>query len=309
MTFLLSKKNSLLNKKILSVNTPACNVVNFFLAKKIFELRKRFAVNRKKFLLNKGLKFSENKDMKISKIKNFLLCAVFLFASSAAFAAKSSEIPVLTDEEAFIAELATQINQVKEPFIKDDYVVFTANKTARHIGIAFDFENFKTIHSFMLKKIFDFEGNVTDSLYFYVQKLPKNIQQINYRLVVDGLWTLDPQNSNTVYSNETKLLMSHFDASREIPKVTEELPLGTVRFVYHGNPGEEVRLGGNFTNWDSYIYWMNEVSPGLYECDLPLPPGTYEYAFFIGIMSYPDNSNPQKTYTADGKVASLLVVN
>ncbi len=246
--------------------------------------------------------------MKFSKIKNFLLCAAFLF-SGVTFAAESSEIPSLTDEEAFIADLATQINQVKEPFIKGDYVVFTADKSARHVGIAFDFENFKTIHSFSLRKIFDFEGNVTDSLYFYVQKLPKNVQQINYRLVIDGLWTLDPQNSNTVYSSETKLLMSHFDASREIPKATEEIPLGIVRFVYQGNPGEEVRLGGSFTNWDSYIYWMNEVSPGLYLCELPLPPGTYEYAFFIGILSYPDKSNPQKTYTADGKVASLLVVN
>ena len=53
---------------------------------------------------------------------------------------------------------------------------------------------------------------------------------------------------------------------------------------------------------------MTEVSPGLYELELPLPPGKYEYAFYTGITSFPDNTNPQKCYTPDGRTASLLIV-
>jgi hypothetical protein len=82
-----------------------------------------------------------------------------------------------------------------------------------------------------------------------------------------------------------------------------------VKFVYRGKSGQKIRLGGNFTNWDSWIYHLTETSPGLYQVELPLPPGKYEYAFYTGITSFPDDGNPQKCYTPDGKIASLLIVN
>ena len=53
---------------------------------------------------------------------------------------------------------------------------------------------------------------------------------------------------------------------------------------------------------------MKEVKPGVYELNLPLLPGKYEYAFYSGIASFPDATNPVKVYTEDGKVASLLIV-
>lgn len=261
-----------------------------------------FAPNKK--FLNQAKVLSENQNMKKRKFLLFFAALIFCQTSFAA----TKQVIELTDEEALIADMVTRITKVGEPYLEGDYIIFTANKNARHVGIAFDFENYKTVHSFKLKKLRDFEDNLVDSFYFYIQKLPKTVQEINYRLVIDGLWTLDPQNKVSVYSQDTKLLMSHFDASREIPLVTEEIPDGIVRFVYEGKSGEEIRLGGSFTNWDSYIYWMQEVSPGLYQFDLHLPPGTYEYAFFSGIKSFPDKTNPTKCYTADGKIASLLVV-
>ncbi len=242
--------------------------------------------------------------MKKTKLLLFFLALILCQTGFAA----SKQVLELTEEEAKIADMVTRITKVGAPYLEGDYIIFTADKNARHVGIAFDFENFKTIHSFKLKKLRDFEDNIVDSFYFYVHKLPKTVQELNYRLVIDGLWTLDPQNKISIYSQDTKLLMSHLDTKREIPLVTEEIPNGIVRFVYEGNSGEEIRIGGSFTNWDSYIYWMQEVAPGLYQFDLPLPPGTYEYAFFSGIKSFPDKTNPVKCYTADGKVASLLVV-
>ncbi|MGN0728683.1 glycogen-binding domain-containing protein [Treponema sp.] len=238
----------------------------------------------------------------------FAVFSAFLFLTSAFLYAAEAKA-MLTDEELDYAEIANTIQKAGSPYLNGDYAIFTSETNARHIGIAFDFEDFKTIHSFKIKKFTDMDYKESGSLYFYILKLPRNILEINYRLIVDGLWTLDPLNSSTVFSRETKLTLSHFNAYREIPKTTEKISPGKVRFVYTGKTGQKIRIGGSFTNWDSWIYQMNEVSPGVYQFELSLPPGKYEYAFYSGINSFPDPGNPTKCYTPDGKTASLIEVN
>lgn len=223
------------------------------------------------------------------------------------FAAKAE--PVLTEEELDFAQIALGIDRVQPPYLKGDYVIFTQEYDSRFVGIAFDFEKFNTIHPFQSRKMHDADGNETGAVYFFVLRLPKSVQEFNYRIVVDGLWTTDPLNKSKTFSREANLTLSHFDASRFIPPVTEKQQEGYVRFIYRGKSGQRIRLGGSFTNWDSWIYQLKEVSPGLYQLDLPLPPGTYEYAYFVGTTSFIDESNPQRCYTAEGKKASRLVVN
>ncbi|MCI5829773.1 MAG: glycogen-binding domain-containing protein [Treponema sp.] len=236
----------------------------------------------------------------------FIFLALFISAGMAF--ASDAKIPA-TDDQLDYAEIVNSIDSVGAPFIKGDYVVFTAEHNMRHVGIAFDFEEYKTIHSFQIKKFVDMEYNESGSICFFIKKLPKKNLGFNYRLIIDGLWTVDPYNPDTVFDRKTNLTLSHVDASRYIPPVTEKHDDGLVHFVYRGKSGEQVRIGGSFTNWDSWIYTMTEVSPGLYEFALPLPPGKYEYAFYNGITSFPDKGNPERCYTSDGKVASLLVVN
>jgi hypothetical protein len=244
----------------------------------------------------------------VSMNKRFLYCLLVCLtvAGIPAFAAKAA-VPVDVDNSEY-DNLALSIDGVTRPFVKGNYAIFTADKHARFVGIAFDFENFRTIHSFKLRTIRDAEYKAVDSFYFYILDLPKTVQSVRYRLVVDGLWTTDPLNDTTVYNEDTGITLSELDASRYIPPVTEEQQKGIVHFVYQGESGEEIRLGGNFTNWDSWIYELTEVQPGLYQLDLPLPPGKYEYAFYKGLTTLVDKSNPDRCYTPDGKEASLLVV-
>ncbi len=214
----------------------------------------------------------------------------------------------LSDEEANYALLASGITEVTAPYLKGNYVIFTQENNARFIGIAFDFENFRTVHQFKIKQLRDAEYEIKDSLYFYILELPKNIQTVNYRIVVDGLWTTDPQNPNKQYNEKAGLVLSQVNAHRTIPLITEKQEDGRIKFVYIGKTGQHIRLGGSFTNWDSWIYELQEVSPGQYQCYLSLPPGTYQYAYYIGMQSFPDKTNPHRVYTVDGKEASLLVV-
>ena len=231
------------------------------------------------------------------------LAVLFMFFSFGTFLYASTD-----DDRWDYSILVSQIDCVQAPYLSGNSVIFTADKNARHVGIALDYENFSTIHSFSKKVKKDMDDNVVDSFYFYVLNLPKNVQEFKYRLVIDGLWTMDPLNSNRVFDPKSNLMLSVFDAGRDIPAVTEEKGRGKVHFVYRGESGQHIRLGGSFTNWDSWIYEMKEVSAGLYVLDLTLPPGTYQYAYYSGIRSFVDKTNPERCYTAEGKEASLLVV-
>ena len=236
------------------------------------------------------------------------LAAALLLSLAPALLFAAEARAAITDEEADYANLVTGITSVGEPYIKNGYVVFTADKNARFVGIAFDFEDFNTIHPYQKHNSYDESGEVRSSLFFYALKLTKDMQKIKYRIVIDGLWTLDPTNENKGYDRSTGLLLSIYDATREIPPATEQLKDGTVRFVYQGESGRQVRLGGSFTNWDSWIYEMKEVQPGLYQFELSLPPGTYQYSYFSGMNTIVDTTNPERCYTADGKTASQITV-
>ncbi len=198
---------------------------------------------------------------------------------------------------------------VSEPHVSGDFLVFTADKSAHSVGIAFDYENYKTVHYFNLHKTRDFEGEVTDSWWFFITPRPKKIMQVSYRLVINGLWTVDPNNPNTIFDENEGILLSQLKMPSADPAITETLDSGLTHFVCFSEPGQNIRLGGSFTNWDSWIYSMKEVAPGRYELDIPLPEGTHYYAYYVGMTSFIDSTNPHKGYSADGKVVSCIKVN
>ena len=212
------------------------------------------------------------------------------------------------NDDLYLNQINTEVKSVGSPVRYGDFIVFTADSDARYVGISFDFEDYSQIHNFQLKKINDDNYELASSFYLYILKLPKEILNFNYRMVIDGIWTTDPNNPEKFFDRDIGIMVSHLDASREIPIVTEKNTRGLVRFIYKGNPGQKIRLGGTFTNWDSWIYELTEVSPGLYQIDLSLPPGTYDYAFYTGMNSMPDNTNPLKVYTSDGRIASRIKV-
>lgn len=204
--------------------------------------------------------------------------------------------------------LVTSVRGVCPPLLSNEYILFTAENTARTVGIAFDFENFNKIHAFSLRRTYDYEGEETNSWYFYVLKVPPKTRQISYKLIIDGLWTIDPTNPNTRYDSENGVEFSCIDIPQIQKNATEETQEGFTKFVCTSEPGKTIRLGGTFTNWDSWIYEMQETSPGKYELCLPLPPGTYYYAYYNGLTRFIDPTNPAKAYTPDGKTVSAITV-
>lgn len=202
-----------------------------------------------------------------------------------------------------------EISGVKAPYISNNFIVFTAPVTANSIGIAFDFEEFRKIHYYQLRKNYGYEGDVTSSYYFYILEMPKKLSRISYRVVIDGLWTTDPQNQNIVYNEYENYTLSYIDLPPEEIEITEKLANGLTHFVCHAETGKKIRLGGTFTNWDSWIYELKETEPGKYVIDIPLHPGTYYYSYYNGITPFIDETNPSRGYSNDGRVVSCITIN
>lgn len=254
--------------------------------------------------------------MKHIYLRIYLSCLFFILLASV----HALEGDLFAGNQIIQDSIISQIKTVREPVVFGDYVIFTADAYARHTGIAFDFENYRRVHSFRRLVKPNLEEASAPNLLFYVLKIPQNLTLIKYRLVIDGLWTADPHNTNTEFAENANVNVSKVLIDRPIEKRTGaaqaagavnsagNIAPGTVRFVYEGESGQRIRLGGTFTNWDSFIYELQETSPGLYQLELSLPKGTYYYAFYKGMSAFADDKNPKKVYTADGRIASVISI-
>ncbi len=239
------------------------------------------------------------------KMKKFLLIFLTITAFSC-FNAFSGEKIVYQNFE--LDKLIHEIEYPQKPVITDDYIIFTADKFYRFVGIAFDFENYQQIHPFqVLSRKIDDETSERQLL-FYCYKRTHKITQINYRLILDGLWTTDPHNPDKYYDENTNLFFSKIEDPVSIKILTEATQDNGVHFVYKGETNQTVYLTGSFTNWDPWIYQLTETKRGLYELTLPLPTGKYYYTYCIGLTPVLDNTNPNKAYSIDGRTANVITV-
>ncbi|MEL5720149.1 MAG: glycogen-binding domain-containing protein [Treponemataceae bacterium] len=81
-----------------------------------------------------------------------------------------------------------------------------------------------------------------------------------------------------------------------------------MQFYFQGETNEYVYLAGTFNNWDPFMYEMQELRPGEYFLTIPLLPGKWEYAFFVGTTQFKDPTNPKTAFSKDGKWASVIEV-
>ncbi len=239
----------------------------------------------------------------MKRFPQFFLTALLLIPAAAASGAERRN----TDDRYEYDKLVTTIVKPSAPRVEDDCIIFTAEKGPRFVGIAFDFENYRTVHPFQIRSTRDIDGAVTDSVLFYLLERPPELSEIAYRLVIDGLWTADPLNPDKEYDYKTGIELSKVVFSSALPPVTQRTD-GGVHFIYEGPQGKSVRLAGSFTNWDSWIYALKETAPGFYELTLPLPAGRYYYCYYVGMNSFIDKTNPLRAYTKDGRTASVIEV-
>jgi hypothetical protein len=201
-------------------------------------------------------------------------------------------------------------------------VVFTTGASHQRVGIAFAHEGFARVHwfrQFFLPRdyaelfedgrvIRDIDTTVDSGIMFHIQTIPLGARYLDYRLIIDGLWTADPLNPVTV-TNSAGIVKSR--VALPAPSQTmfaAALHPGTFQFNFRAEPGEIVTVGGSFNNWDPFMFEMREVSPGFFSLTLPSPPGRFQYVFFHRGEPVPDPANMRRLYRRDGRVVSEAIV-
>ena len=226
-----------------------------------------------------------------------------------------------TDSFLFIDHLM-QLEGPEKPRIIEDAVVFTASSSYRRVGIAFAHEGFGKIYWFRRLLVSNENAGPwinekppsdmhrDSGILFYVYSIPENLKgDLEYRLIIDGLWVKDPLNPDfrtDPGSGISRSVVPIYNIKR--PDSPNRGPEGTLTFTYYAPPGETVTVAGSFNRWDPFMYELKETSPGRYTLSLSLPPGTYQYTFFHRGERRLDPNNPIRIYTLEGKAANEATV-
>jgi hypothetical protein len=206
------------------------------------------------------------------------------------------------------------------PEIFEDAVIFTASSAHRRVGVAVANEGFSRVY--WLRQLLIPQDPLNAPLpegkrrpdpykdsgvLFHVYQIPDGIEELEYRMVVNGLWTTDPENprsrrDSSGISNSVVPI-----PRREDRKSVNGLP-GSLNFRFEGPPGETVTVAGSFNGWDPFMYELREYPAGVYSLSIPLPPGIYQYVFYHRGERYLDPRNFRQAYTKEGITASEAVI-
>ncbi len=210
-----------------------------------------------------------------------------------------------SDSEGDLHIKVMRTSKAAPPQIHNGHVFFTfQTKTpVRYVGIAFLHEQFRKVHLFQRND---------KGVLFFAYPIPEGMTHLDYRLIVDGLWTTDPLNPYT-YLDSQGISLSRFEFPKEQLMITSRSPIireeeQQVVFVFQAEPGKDIYLTGSFARWDPYLYRMEEVRPGLYTLTLRLLPGTHYYAFYKDGKRIRDPLNKEWRRSKEGQEASVLIV-
>ncbi|MDR2517580.1 MAG: glycogen-binding domain-containing protein [Spirochaetaceae bacterium] len=234
-----------------------------------------------------------------------------------------------TDSSQFIDHLIALTRPGPPEVIEDSEtgngVLFTFSTEYRSVGIAFAHENFTRVHHFEKLMIFEDQGPPSPSgklpppaytdpkILFFAYTPPVDLRALEYRLVINGLWTHDPHNP-LVRENPASGIV-HSVVLLPDPPPAARLPVsrsnrhpglspGALYFNYSAEPGEIITVAGDFNGWDPFMYELREIAPGRYRLVLPLPPGTYRYVFFHRGERRTDPNNLNVVYDRLGSAVS-----
>jgi len=192
------------------------------------------------------------------------------------------------------------------PRMMGDRVLFSYDFGAgRHDGrvhsvaVAFAHDDFDTLHAF--------ERNEND-IYVLLYEPPEGLEVIEYRLIVDGIWMIDPSNPEFV-TDRWGVRLSQTTLPRverrltETPVVHED---GTVEFVVNAPQGSRVSVVGSFNGWDPYMTPLRESAPGEFTRRVRLGPGEHLYYYIVDGLRLPDPRNSERKWHKTGLAVSVV---
>jgi hypothetical protein len=242
---------------------------------------------------------------------------IFLFLACFAGMSAASDV-----ESYYVIDRLLSMTGPGVPEIIDDAVIFTYTSNCRRAGVAFAHEGFSRVHWFRqllitqdpLTALIPTGKKIPDpykdsGILFYVHQIPENVPELEYRLIIDGLWTADPVNPASRKNAATGIEYSvlTLPVRQNKPEIVRDQS-GTLNFSFKGPPGETITVAGSFNGWDPFMYELKEGSAGNYSLSLSMPPGTYQYVFFRHGRRYLDPNNPNRIYSREGIPVSEVIL-
>lgn len=178
------------------------------------------------------------------------------------------------------------------------FLSYKASRPVRKVAASFSFENYARSHYFQRNK---------EGVFFLLHPLPATEDEIEYRLIVDGLWQADPFNPQK-RRNDAGIEFSRF-VLPEAPAFQYNVsPVlhknGRVQFIYKSQQDLRVFLAGSFNQWDPFMYKMDQIEKGVYGITLRLSPGVHHYQFIVNGNKVLDKLNFQRSYDSEGREVS-----
>jgi hypothetical protein len=195
----------------------------------------------------------------------------------------------------------TRVDASQPPVLVDDVLLlsYRPDRPTRFVGVRFAHESWKELHACRVNE---------KGVFILEYPWPEGAKEIRYRIVVDGLWMIDPANPD-VDSDAAGNEYSVFTVDTP-PRIRLVSPRresdGAVTFTYTGAPRHRVALVGDFNNWDPVMDIMQESSAGVYTITLRMPPGSHWYVFLTDGLRIVDRRNGDSGVDPDGRVVSYF---
>lgn len=162
---------------------------------------------------------------------------------------------------------------------------------ARAVYLAGAFNNWNERSTPMLHK-----GNE------WTVSIPLKPGSYSYKFIVDGVWRLDPANTETVEDG-----MGHTNSFLVIPSVS-----GATQFTVKGySNAKKIAVAGTFNGWNPerhYFARQQSASDRGWTCRLNIHPGYYEYRFVVDGKWMIDSLNPVTSKNEFGENNSVLLL-
>ncbi len=196
------------------------------------------------------------------------------------------------------------IRTAQAPRMLSDVLLLTYRslQRTRFVGARFEHEQWRILHAYARNEygvfVLDFP-------------VPEGLQEVRYRIEVDGLWMADPNNP-MVTQDDLGTELSVFEITEQPlrPLVNPALNARGATFVWRGAPGQHVSIVGDFNGWDPFDAGslLNETSPGVYTVTVSVRPGRHYYSFFAAGTAALDPTNSQTATDPDGRRVNTFVV-
>ena len=176
----------------------------------------------------------------------------------------------------------------KEPTVKEladgtSLFFLKGNQGAKSVYLAGDFNNWSTLASPMTK---------TDSGWVKTLLLQEGVNR--YKFIIDGKWSIDPENKNQ-WPNETGSFNSVYFKANHVFRLADH------------SEARKVILAGSFNDWDERELRMNAGENGWY-LPIYLKEGTHAYKFIVDGKWITDPGNTVQRADDGGNLNSFVSI-